>query len=257
MTPAELLRADLRLIADLVPEGSRVLDLGCGDGALLEHLRDRRGCQVRGIEISLSGVTACARRGLPVLQTDLDEGLRDLPGGSFDIVVLSQTLQEVRNLRLLLAEMVRVGTKAIISYPNFGHYPSRLRLGLRGRMPVSETLPYEWYDTPNVHYTTITDFRALCRTTGLVIRQEIALRVRENRARPVRFAPNLRADLAVAVVTRAPDEGIQLLPVNRMYGMRIAPYRTMSASVRGMRNEGACPQIRMGGGGVDRRRAPR
>lgn len=202
MTAAEVLRADLRLLAGLVPEGSRVLDLGCGDGALLEHLRDVRRCEVRGIEISLGGATQCVRRGIPVIQVDLEQGLKDLPDGSFDVVILSQTLQEVKNLRLLLGEIMRVGRKAIVSYPNFAHVSARLRLGLRGRMPVSETLPYEWYDTPNVHYTTITDFRMLCTREGLRIEKEIALRIREGKVHPIAFAPNVRADLAVAVVVR-------------------------------------------------------
>jgi methionine biosynthesis protein MetW len=203
MTAAEVLRADLRLVADLIPRGSRVLDLGCSDGALLAHLRDTRECQVRGIEISTVGVTACVARGLPVIQADLDEGLADLPDGSFDVVVLSQTLQEVRNLRLLIAEMMRVGDRAIISYPNFAHVSARVRLGLRGRMPVSETLPYQWYDTPNVHYTTIKDFRLLCEKAGLRVERQVALRIREGRAHRISVAPNLRADLAVAVVGRA------------------------------------------------------
>lgn len=203
MTAVEVLRADLRLVADLVPHGSRVLDLGCGDGALLEYLRDTCGCEVRGIEISTSGVTSCVGRGLAVVQADLDQGLRDLADDSFDFVVLSQTLQEVRNVRLLVAEMMRVGRRAVISYPNFAHVNGRLRLGLLGRMPVSETLPYEWYDTPNVHYTTIKDFRNLCVESGLKVEQEIALRIREGKARRISLAPNLRADLAVVVVARS------------------------------------------------------
>ncbi|PKQ29563.1 MAG: methionine biosynthesis protein MetW [Actinobacteria bacterium HGW-Actinobacteria-10] len=202
MTAAQVLRADLRLVADLIPRGSRVLDLGCGDGALLEHVRDERGCVVRGVEISTAGVTACVARGLAVVQADLDEGLRDLADAAFDYVVLSQTLQEVHNVRLLVAEMMRVGERAVVSYPNFAHSSARLRLGLRGRMPVSETLPYEWYDTPNVHYTTLKDFRELCSEAGLVVEQEVALRIREGRAQRITFAPNLRADLAVAVVAR-------------------------------------------------------
>ncbi len=202
MTPTEVLRADLRLLAGLVPEGSRVLDLGCGDGALLEHLRDVRGCDVRGIEISTEDVTACVGRGLSVIQVDLDEGLRDLPDDAFDVVVLSQTLQEVRNLRHLIAEIMRVGRRAIVSYPNFAHLAARVRLGLLGRMPVSETLPYQWYDTPNVHYTTMSDFRMLCDEEGLAIEQEIALRLQGGRAERVRWGANLRAELAVAVLTR-------------------------------------------------------
>ncbi|MHB1017782.1 MAG: methionine biosynthesis protein MetW [Coriobacteriia bacterium] len=202
MTAVELLRADLRFIASLVPEGSRVLDLGCGDGALLAHLRDTRHCTVRGVDISTEGVTSCVARGIPVIQADLDEGLRDLPDDSFDVIVLSQTLQEIRNLRHLIAEVMRVGRRSIVSYPNFGHAPARLRLGLRGRMPVSTTLPHQWYDTPNVHYTTIRDFRLLVAEAGLVLEREVAFRMRDGIAKRVRYAPNLRAELAVAVVAR-------------------------------------------------------
>lgn len=202
MTAAELLRADLRLLADLVPEGSRVLDLGCGDGALLAYLRDTRKCTVRGVELSTVGVMQCVSRGLSVIQADLDEGLRDIRDGSFDVVVVSQTLQEVRNLRQLMAETLRVGDRVIISYPNFGHVAARIRLGLRGRMPVSDTLPYQWYDTPNVHYTTITDFRRLCDESGLMIEREVALRLHDDRVHRITWAANLRADLAVAVLAR-------------------------------------------------------
>lgn len=202
MTAVELLRSDLRLLAELVPEGSRVLDLGCGDGALLEYLRDRRDCTVRGVELSTAGVTACVARGLSVIQADLDEGLRDIRDDAFDVVVVSQTLQEVRNLRQLMAEIMRVSQRAIVSYPNFGHLAARLRLGLRGRMPVSETLPYQWYDTPNLHFTTMSDFRVLCEQAGLVVEREIGLRLRHGRAERVSWAPNLRAELAVAVLAR-------------------------------------------------------
>lgn len=202
MTAAELLRADLRILADLIPEGSRVLDVGCGDGTLLQYLRDRRGCRVSGIELSLDGVTDCVGRGLPVVQTDLEEGLRDLPDRSFDYVVVSQTLQEVRNIRLLVEEVMRVGERAVISYPNFGYFPARFRLALRGRMPVSKTLPYEWYDTPNVHYTTIRDFRTLCDETGLVVEHELWFGLTDDGVKRIRTMPNLRAELAVVVVRK-------------------------------------------------------
>lgn len=205
MTASEALRADLRLLAGLVPRGSRVLDLGCGDGALLEHLRDQRDCTVRGVELSPSGVLGCVSRGIAVIQADLDEGLREIPDASFDVIVLSQTLQEVRNLRLLLVDIMRVGSRVIISYPNFGHFAARLRLGLRGRMPVSESLPYEWYETPNVHYTTIRDFGLLAASAGTRIEHQMAFRLDGGAVRPVRFAANLRAELAIAVLVR--DDG--------------------------------------------------
>lgn len=202
MTAAELLRADLRILADLIPQGSRVLDVGCGDGALLEHLRDSRGCEVFGIELSPEGVVSCVRRGLPVIQADLEQGLSDLPEDGFDYVVVSQTLQEVRNIRQLVREVMRVGRRSLVSYPNFGHLPDRLRLAVGGRMPVSQALPYQWYDTPNVHYTTVKDFRTLCQEEGLLLDREVWFRVRNGQARRVRFAPNLRAELSVAVLSR-------------------------------------------------------
>ncbi|MHB1341674.1 MAG: methionine biosynthesis protein MetW [Coriobacteriia bacterium] len=202
MTPADVLRADLRLVADLVPAGSRVLDLGCGDGALLAHLRDRRSCTVRGVELSEEGVASCVARGLSVVQADLDAGLRDLPDYSADVVVLSQTLQVVRDPRLVINEMMRVGHRGVVSYPNFAQLSSRVRLGVEGRMPVSAMLPYQWYDTPNIHLTTIKDFRAYCAADGLTIERELALDVRGDRATPVRALPNLRANLAIAVITR-------------------------------------------------------
>lgn len=202
MTPADVLRADLRLVADLVPEGSRVLDLGCGDGALLAHLRDQRACTVRGVELSEDGVAACVARGLSVVQADLDAGLRDLPDATADVVVLSQTLQVVRDPRLVINEMMRVGGRGVVSYPNFAQLSSRVRLGLEGRMPVSTMLPYQWYDTPNIHLTTIKDFRSYCAAEGLIIERELALDVRGERADRVRFLPNLRANLAIAVVAR-------------------------------------------------------
>lgn len=201
MTAAQLLRADLRVLADLIRNGSRVLDVGCGDGRLLEYLRDERGCDVSGIEISIDGVTECVRRGIPVLHADLERGLADLPNGAFDFVIVSQTLQEVRNIRQLVREVRRVGKQAVISYPNFAPLAARLRLGLKGRMPISETLPYQWYDTPNVHYTTIRDFRTLCDDAGLIIERELWFRLKDGRVKPVRVAPNLRAELAVAVIS--------------------------------------------------------
>lgn len=201
MTATELLRGDLRLIASLVPEGSRVLDLGCGDGALLAHLRDTRGCRVRGVELSRDGVAACVRSGIPCVQSDLDEGLAALADEAFDIVVLSQTLQVVRYPDRVLREMLRVGERGIVSFPNFAHWRVRGYLAAKGRMPVSEAIPYTWYDTPNIHHTTIKDFRDLCAASGARILTEIALvSGRDGVPRQVGVAANLRADTAVAVV---------------------------------------------------------
>jgi methionine biosynthesis protein MetW len=205
MTFADLLRADLRLITEMVPEGSRVLDLGCGDGSLMAHLRDEKGCTVRGVDLSPEDIASALARGLSVVQTDLDEGLSGYGDGSFDFVVLSQTLQVVRRPAFVLCEMLRVGQRGIVTFPNFGHWRVRGYLAARGRMPVSRSIPFSWYDTPNIHHTTITDFRDFVAENGGAIEQEVSLVTREwaGQIRRVRVWPNLFADTAVALVRRA------------------------------------------------------
>jgi methionine biosynthesis protein MetW len=206
VSPADLLRSDLRLITELVPEGSRVLDLGCGDGSLMAHLRDERGCTVRGIELDHADLAAAIARGLSVVEADLDDGLAGYPDESFDVVVLSQTLQVVRHPALVLREMLRVGARGVVSFPNFGHWKVRGYLALRGRMPVSKSIPFSWYDTPNIHHTTITDFRDFVAANGGVIETEVPLLTEawhRSDIRRVRLWPNLRADTSVAVVRRA------------------------------------------------------
>jgi methionine biosynthesis protein MetW len=203
MRQADFLRADLQLIAEMVPEGSRVLDLGCGDGSLLAHLRDRRGCAVRGIELVHADIAAALAQGLSVVEADLDDGLAAYPDGGFDVVILSQTLQVVRRPAFVLREMLRVGRRGIVSFPNFGHWKVRGYLALRGRMPVSRSIPFTWYDTPNIHHTTIEDFRDFVTANGGTIEREIALLTEGwHRAeiRRVTTWPNLLADTAVAVV---------------------------------------------------------
>jgi methionine biosynthesis protein MetW len=205
MTPMSLLRSDQKLIADLVPEGARVLDLGCGDGALLERLRDQRGAFVRGVEIDIDDVARCVARGLSVIQADLDEGLPAFADDSFDVVVLSQTMQVVRRPKIVLSEMLRVGRRGVVSFPNFASWRNRSFLGLRGRMPVSPAIPYTWYDTPNIHHTTVKDFRDFCLENGAVVESELALAESGDGGpgRVVTFWPNLMADSAVFVVRRA------------------------------------------------------
>jgi methionine biosynthesis protein MetW len=202
MTASKPLRGDLRLVASLVPAGSRVLDLGCGDGALLAHLRDESACAVRGIELSREGVRACVTAGIPVVQTDIGEGLGSLADESFDVVVLSQTLQVVRHADAVLREMLRVGRRGIVSFPNFAHWKARGYLAFRGRMPMSEAIPYAWYDTPNIHHTTLRDFRDLCDANDARIVEERALVARGGSVRRVTALPNLRAETAVAVISR-------------------------------------------------------
>lgn len=204
MTTRDILRADLQLVASLVPDGSRVLDLGSGDGSLMAHLRDDKGCEVRGIELSPEGIAASIERGLSVVQADLDKGLSAYGDGVFDVVVLSQTLQVIRRPDLALKEMARVGRTSIVSFPNFGHWRVRGYLFFEGRMPVSRSIPYQWYETPNIHHTTLRDFRDLCGRLGLEIVREIPLSTDDfGHAKPVRFWPNLLSDTSLAIVRQA------------------------------------------------------
>ena len=163
------MRADLDLVARMVPAGSRVLDLGCGDGDLLAELIASRGCRGQGVEVSREALHACVERGVPVVEADIDRGLPEFEDGSFDVVVLSQTLQAVHRPALVLREVTRVGRLGIVSFPNFGHWRLRVQLVARGKMPVTRTLPYRWYETPNIHLCTVRDFEALARAEGLTL----------------------------------------------------------------------------------------
>lgn len=169
------LRVDLKLIADMVEPGSRVLDVGCGEGTLLSWLGQHKNVDGRGIELSMAGVSAAVAQGLSVIQGDADTDLKDYPAGAFDTVILSQTLQATRAPKDVLGNMLRIGRRAIISFPNFGHWRVRSGLAIGGRMPVTDTLTYEWYDTPNIHFCTIRDFLELCRVLNIRIDTGIAL----------------------------------------------------------------------------------
>jgi methionine biosynthesis protein MetW len=164
-----VLRPDLQIIADFIPAGTKVLDLGCGDGALLEHLVRHKGVQGRGIELSEAGVLACVRRGLSVRQGDLQEGLADYPYGSFDFVVLSQTLPFLDDPAMILREMLRVGRKAVVSFPNWGYWRCRLELLVTGRMPQAPDLPQAWHEKPRWQALTVTDFAQFCARSGIHI----------------------------------------------------------------------------------------
>ena len=169
------LRQDLRLIAEMIEPGSRVLDIGCGDGALLAYLARQKSVDGRGIELSQSGVNACVGHGLSVIQGDADRDLEAYPAGAFDVVVLSQTLQATHRPRRVVEELVRIGRRAIVSFPNFGFWRIRLRLLLTGRMPVSHCLAHPWYETPNIHLCTIRDFVALCDEIGVRVDRSVTL----------------------------------------------------------------------------------
>jgi methionine biosynthesis protein MetW len=168
-------RVDLLVVANMVPQGARVLDVGCGDGELLRLLADTRGVDGRGIEISREGVNDCVAKGLAVVQGDADVDLADYPDDAFDYVILSQTLQATRRPRWVLEQMLRIGRHAIVSFPNFGHWRIRMQLLRRGRMPVTDYLPYSWYDTPNIHHCTIHDFVDLVRQLNAHMERSVAL----------------------------------------------------------------------------------
>ena len=191
-------REDLAVIASLVPEGSRVLDLGCGDGVLLRKLRDERGCRGFGVEIDDAKVAACIRRDVKVLQLDLEQGLAMFEDRSFDVVLQLDALQHLRNTERLLRETARVGRIGIVSFPNFAHWPNRVRVAT-GRMPVTKVMPYQWYDTPNIRVGTYVDFEVLARRNGLAIIDSFGLQ----RGRVVRRWPNLMASIAVFKLERA------------------------------------------------------
>jgi methionine biosynthesis protein MetW len=195
-------RLDYELIGSLVPAGSRVLDLGCGDGGLLQELMTLKGCQGRGIEINEAAVSECIARGVPVYHGDMLEGMTFFGDGSFDVVILSQTLQQTSDPLAVIHEMLRVGSTAIISFPNFGHWRIRCQLTFRGRMPASALLPYPWYSTPNVHLCTVTDFREVCAQEGLERLREIFIVPPKRQIGP-RWA-NLLAELAIFQVRRKP-----------------------------------------------------
>ena len=184
-------RPDLAAIARWVEPGARVLDLGCGDGTLLKYLWTSRQAPGYGVEIDDAEVAACLKNDVNVLQLDLETGLSVFRDDSFDCVILSETLQTIHRVEQLMREMLRVGHEAIVSFPNFGHWTARLQV-LAGRMPVSDALPYEWYNTPNVHLCTLTDFEDLCVRLGIRIRERLVL----HEGRPVEFLPKLRGSVA-------------------------------------------------------------
>jgi len=202
---AGVLREDLRLVAGMIKPGSRVLDLGCGEGELLSFLVHHKNVDGRGMELSQSGVNSCVRNGLSVIQGDADNDLRVYPSHAFDYVVLSQTLQATREPRRVLEELLRIGRQAIVSFPNFGFWRIRLSLLWRGRMPVTELLHNSWYDTPNIHLCTIRDFVGLCDELGTRIERSVTL---DRHGRPFALDPrgrlaNLLAEQGVFVLSGA------------------------------------------------------
>ena len=193
------LRPDLAAIADAVPAGARVLDIGCGDGALLAHLRDTKGVDARGIDVSAANVAGAVARGLSVVQGDADADLGDYPDHAFDMVILSDTLQAMQRPAVVLAELVRIGRRAIVSFPNFGHWRVRASLAFGGRMPMTPSLPVSWHETPNIHFCSIDDFRVLAAELGLSVESAAFLSAGSRRGPAL---ANLLAEQAVFVLAR-------------------------------------------------------
>ena len=191
-------RSDYAIIGEIVEPKARVLDLGCGEGELLEWLAKHKGVDARGVEISSAKVQRAIARGVSVFQSDIDQALADYPDQAFDYVILSQTLQETLHPRQVLHEMLRVGRKGIVAFPNFGHWRVRLSMLLSGRAPRTALFPYEWYESPNIHFLTVHDFEALVQVEKLVVERRYFLAGH----RKVTAAPNLFAEVAVFLVRR-------------------------------------------------------
>lgn len=192
-------RADFKVIARWITPGSRVLDLGCADGSLLQYLCEKRDVQGYGVEINPDNIVQCVRNGVNVIQDDLETGLEEIEDASFDFVILSQTLQAMRHTEDIVDEMLRVGRHAIVTFPNFGYWRNRLAVA-NGNMPVSKNLPYAWYDTPNVHLCTIDDFEQFCVTRKVTISERVVL----SDGNEIHLLPNLFGQLAVYRVERSP-----------------------------------------------------
>jgi len=204
MRPADTARVDLLLIAEMVNPGARVLDIGCGDGTLLRILAEKRGVDARGIELSQAGVNNCVAQGLSVIQGDADADLVHYPDLAFDYAILSQTIQATYAPRDVLEQLLRIGKRVIVSFPNFGHWRVRAQLLFGGQMPQTDNLPDRWYDTPNIHLCTIKDFLALCEDVGAKVERAVALNAYGRKlavSMPI-FAQNLFGEQAVFLLSR-------------------------------------------------------
>ncbi len=195
-------RPDLTLISEAIPPEARVLDLGCGKGELLHELIQDKKCHGQGVEIHHDAIATCVEKGIPVIHSNLDEGLGDYPDQSFDYIILSRTLQVIHRPDNILKEIIRVGKIGVISFPNFGYWKVRASLLFSGKMPVTQTLPYTWYNTPNIHLLTVKDFKEFCRKNHIQIHEQIHLNFRQKRSIPARIFPDILATQSLFFISR-------------------------------------------------------
>lgn len=196
------MRTDLDYLQQWIEPGSHVLDLGCGDGSLLAMLRDQKQVTGYGMEIDTDNIVECVRRGVDVVHQDLNDGLDAIDDQSFDTVIMTQSLQQTRKPDRIVEEMLRIGKQAIVTFPNFGHWTTRAYLGFRGRMPVSESLPYAWYETPNIHFFTFRDFEVLCHERGIKILERNVVDRNHQANWKIRLLPNFLGEIALYHMTR-------------------------------------------------------
>ncbi|GAB5498470.1 MAG: methionine biosynthesis protein MetW [Pseudohongiellaceae bacterium] len=197
------MRPDLQIIEKLIAPGSRVLDLGCGDGSLLHYLQTEKQVTGIGLEIDPGNIESCIDKGVDVIEQNLDQGLRNFQSGSFDTVLLAQTLQALSKPEQLLDDMMRIGNNGIVTFPNFGNWKSRAYLASRGRMPVSKFMPYEWYDTPNIHFCTVRDFDDLCRLKNVRVLKRTVVDSEHQGSWAMRAWPNFLGEIAIYHLTQA------------------------------------------------------
>lgn len=195
------MRPDLEIIQQWIEPGSNVLDLGCGDGSLLDYLKTNKNVRGIGLEIDVENITRCLNNGINVIQQNLDQGLSNFQSNSFDTVLLTQTLQALNRPDTLIDEMLRIGKKGIVTFPNFGNWKSRFHLATRGRMPVSKFMPHAWYNTPNIHFCTVKDFDALCREKGIRILARTVVDLEHQGSWYMKAWPNLLGEIAIYHIT--------------------------------------------------------